>query len=101
MARGITESDVHGATDALVAAGERTTVERIRAHLGTGSPNTVVRWLETWWQGLGDRIASDRQPSYTQHRGARPPQHAGRACPATRSDRSCPSSGTARDCPSC
>lgn len=61
MARGITESDVHGAADALVATGERPTVERIRAHLGTGSPNTVVRWLETWWQGLGDRIASDRQ----------------------------------------
>lgn len=50
MARGITESDVHGAADALVADGERPTVERIRAYLGTGSPNTVVRWLETWWQ---------------------------------------------------
>ncbi|WCE03847.1 DNA-binding protein [Pseudoxanthomonas sp. JBR18] len=61
MARGITEADVHGAADALVAAGERPTVERIRAHLGTGSPNTVVRWLETWWQGLGDRIASNRE----------------------------------------
>lgn len=61
MARGITESDVHGAADELVRAGERPTVERIRAHLGTGSPNTVVRWLETWWQGLGKRLASDRQ----------------------------------------
>ncbi|WP_237474909.1 MULTISPECIES: DNA-binding protein [Xanthomonas] len=61
MARGITESDVHGAADALVADGERPTVERIRAHLGTGSPNTVVRWLETWWQGLGPRLATDRQ----------------------------------------
>lgn len=56
MARGITESDVHGAADALVDAGERPTVERIRAHLGTGSPNTVTRWLETWWQGLGARL---------------------------------------------
>ncbi|PPU67291.1 DNA-binding protein [Xanthomonas pisi] len=61
MARGITESDVHGAADALVADGERPTVERIRAHLGTGSPNTVVRWLETWWQGLGPRLATDCQ----------------------------------------
>lgn len=25
-------------------------------HLGTGSPNTVTRWLETWWQALGDRL---------------------------------------------
>lgn len=56
MARGITESDVHGAADELVAAGERPTVERIRAHLGTGSPNTVTRWLETWWRGLGRRL---------------------------------------------
>ena len=53
MARGITESDVHTAADEIVAAGKRPTVERIRAHLGTGSPNTVTRWLETWWQGLG------------------------------------------------
>lgn len=56
MARGITESDVHAAADALVAAGERPTIERIRAHLGTGSPNTVTRWLETWWQALGARL---------------------------------------------
>ncbi|WP_396614792.1 DNA-binding protein [Lysobacter soli] len=60
MAKGITETDVHGAADALVAAGERPTVERIRAHLGTGSPNTVIRWLDTWWQALGGRLASDR-----------------------------------------
>lgn len=56
MARGITESDVHAAADALVAAGARPTVERIRAHLGTGSPNTVIRWLETWWQTLDSRL---------------------------------------------
>ncbi|CAD0333645.1 MULTISPECIES: DNA-binding protein [Xanthomonas] len=65
MARGITESDVHGAADELVADGERPTVERIRAHLGTGSPNTVVRWLETWWQGLGSRLAMNRQVRIT------------------------------------
>ena len=56
MERGITEHDVHTAADALVAAGERPTVERIRAHLGTGSPNTVTRWLETWWRALGLRL---------------------------------------------
>jgi hypothetical protein len=58
MARGITESDVHNAADALVAAGERPTVERIRAHLGTGSPNTVTRWLDTWWGKLGSRLST-------------------------------------------
>ena len=56
MARGITETDVHTAADELVTRGERPTVERIRAHLGTGSPNTVTRWLDTWWQGLGTRL---------------------------------------------
>lgn len=56
MARGITENDVHTAADTLVAHGERPTVERIRAHLGTGSPNTVVRWLDTWWKALGPRL---------------------------------------------
>lgn len=56
MARGITESNVHTAADELVAVGKRPTVERIRAHLGTGSPNTITRWLETWWQGLGGRL---------------------------------------------
>lgn len=58
MARGITEIDVHTAADEIVAAGERPTVERIRAHLGTGSPNTVTRWLESWWQQLGRRLAA-------------------------------------------
>ncbi len=56
MARGITESDVHTAADEIVGTGERPTVERIRSHLGTGSPNTVTRWLETWWRGLGARL---------------------------------------------
>lgn len=56
MARGVTETDVHTAADELVAQGERPTVERVRAHLGTGSPNTVTRWLDTWWQGLGRRL---------------------------------------------
>lgn len=60
MARGITEIDVHTAADALVANGERPTVERIRAHLGTGSPNTVTRWLETWWKALGTRLQPER-----------------------------------------
>ncbi|UPG96555.1 DNA-binding protein [Luteibacter aegosomatissinici] len=61
MARGITENDVHGAADALVEAGERPTVERIRAHLGSGSPNTVTRHLDSWWGRLGSRLRQQRQ----------------------------------------
>lgn len=58
MAKGITETDVHEAADALVTRGERPTVERVRGHLGTGSPNTVTRWLESWWGALGERLAA-------------------------------------------
>lgn len=60
MARGITEIDVHTAADEIVAAGERPTVERIRAHLGTGSPNTVTRWLDSWWRHLGTRLTAQQ-----------------------------------------
>jgi hypothetical protein len=58
MAKGITEKDVHAAADAVLARGERPTVERIRAYLGTGSPNTVTRWLETWWRAAGQRLSA-------------------------------------------
>lgn len=61
MARGISENDVHTAADELVAAGERPTVDRIRGHLGTGSPNTVTRWLDTWWRSLGTRLANQER----------------------------------------
>ena len=60
MAKGVTESDVHAAADAVLAGGDRPTVERIRAHLGTGSPNTVTRWLETWWRAVGTRLAAQQ-----------------------------------------
>ncbi len=60
MARGITELDAHSAADEIVALGDRPTVERVRALLGTGSPNTVTRYLETWWKSLGDRLKPER-----------------------------------------
>ena len=56
MPRGITQDQVNQAADAITATGERPTVERIRAHLGTGSPNTVTRMLEVWRQGLSERL---------------------------------------------
>lgn len=57
MARGITEEDVHQAADAIVSRGERPTIERIRAELGRGSPNTVNRHLDAWWATLSTRLA--------------------------------------------
>ena len=56
MPRGITQDQVSQAADAITAAGERPTVERIRVHLGTGSPNTVTRMLDAWRQGLAERL---------------------------------------------
>jgi hypothetical protein len=61
MAKGITQAQVDTAADALVVAGERPTVDRIRAFLGTGSPNTVTRMLETWWQSLGARLTAQQE----------------------------------------
>lgn len=56
MARGISAADVARACDALLLAGERPTIERVRHHLGTGSPNTVGPHLDAWFKGLGGRI---------------------------------------------
>jgi hypothetical protein len=56
MARGITENDVWTACDALLLTGARPTIERVRQHIGSGSPNTVSPYLDTWFKGLGSRI---------------------------------------------
>ena len=56
MARGITQDQVNQAADAILAAGENPTVEKVRTELGTGSPNTITRMLDTWRSQLGDRL---------------------------------------------
>jgi len=57
MSRGITDKDVWTACDALLLAGERPTIERVRQKIGRGSPNTVSPLLDAWFKGLGARIA--------------------------------------------
>jgi hypothetical protein len=57
MSRGITQKEVWAACDALLLAGERPTIERVRQKIGRGSPNTVSPMLDTWFKGLGARIA--------------------------------------------
>lgn len=62
MARtGVTEQQVHQAADALLQGGERPTIERVRALLGTGSPNTLIRLLDSWWIDLGSRLATQEK----------------------------------------
>ena len=56
--RGVSLSDVSQAADALLRAGERPTIEKIRATLGGGSPNTINPLLDTWWKRLAARLDS-------------------------------------------
>lgn len=56
MSRGITEQDVWEAADALLVNGERPTIERVRLHIGRGSPNTVSPLLDSWFKQLGKRL---------------------------------------------
>jgi septal ring factor EnvC (AmiA/AmiB activator) len=55
-ARGVTLGDVSHAADALLRAGARPTVEKIRAAIGSGSPNTVGPLLDAWWKRLAGRL---------------------------------------------
>jgi plasmid replication DNA-binding protein KfrA len=54
--RGITSRDVELAADALLRAGERPTIERIRDKIGRGSPNTINPILDAWWKRLAARL---------------------------------------------
>lgn len=54
--RGVQQEEVNDAADALLASGLRPTIERVRHHLGRGSPNTVSPMLEIWFAGLGKRL---------------------------------------------
>jgi Plasmid replication region DNA-binding N-term len=56
--RGITQSDVSHAADSLLRAGERPTIEKVRAKIGSGSPNTINPMLDAWWKTLSARLDS-------------------------------------------
>lgn len=63
--RGVQEPDVWAAADALLAAGQRPTIERVRHRLGRGSPNTVGPMLERWFATLGARLHMGSQTGAT------------------------------------
>lgn len=59
MARaGVTQEEVNRAADGLLQAGERPTIERVRAVLGTGSQSTLMRLLDNWWSDVGRRLCA-------------------------------------------
>lgn len=56
--RGVQTADVWDAADAVLMAGQRPTIERVRQKLGRGSPNTVAPMLEAWFAQLGQRLGT-------------------------------------------
>ena len=54
--RGVQQADVWAAADALIGAGERPTIERVRMKIGSGSPNTVSPLLDAWYRTLPGRL---------------------------------------------
>ncbi len=59
MAVGVPENDVFAAADAVLARGERPTVERVRQELGRGSPARVGALLDQWWEQLAARLRGE------------------------------------------
>lgn len=60
--RGVQLDEVWAAADALVADGQRPTIERVRLKIGRGSPNTVSPMLEGWFATLGTRLHGGALP---------------------------------------
>src|SRR5260370_39808171 len=54
--RGVTQSDVSHAADSLLRSGERPTIDKVRAKIGKGSPNTINPMLDAWWKTLSARL---------------------------------------------
>jgi chromosome segregation ATPase len=59
VAVGVPENDVFAAADAVLARGERPTVERVRLELGRGSPARVGSLLDQWWETLAARLRGE------------------------------------------
>ncbi|PBJ04791.1 MULTISPECIES: DNA-binding protein [unclassified Pseudomonas] len=59
MAVGVPEHEVFAAADAVLARGERPTVERVRVELGRGSPARVGGLLDQWWARLAERLSGE------------------------------------------
>ena len=55
-AKRISQEDVFRSADELLLGGHRPTIDRVRIHLGRGSPNTINDHLDVWWQKLGARL---------------------------------------------
>jgi hypothetical protein len=52
----VSGADVDRAADSLLRDGQRPTIEKVRAKIGRGSPNTINPLLDHWWQRLAGRL---------------------------------------------
>jgi hypothetical protein len=52
----VSGADVDRAADQLLREGQRPTIEKVRAKIGRGSPNTINPLLDQWWQRLAGRL---------------------------------------------
>lgn len=68
--RGVQQEEVWAAADALIAVGERPTIERVRLKIGRGSPNTVSPMLESWFATLAPRLGVVASGSQAVEKGA-------------------------------
>lgn len=60
--RGVQMEEVWAAADAVLALGERPTIERVRLQMGRGSPNTVGPMLDGWYGSLARRLQAPADP---------------------------------------
>lgn len=56
---GVSYLEVERAAIAILKAGARPSVERVRAALGRGSPQTLLSALQRFWRDLGSRVEAD------------------------------------------
>lgn len=55
----VSYGEVERAATALLKAGQRPTIEKLRESLGGGAPDTITNALSRYWKDLGTRIEGD------------------------------------------
>lgn len=59
----LTESDVHAAAYELLRDHSNPGIDAVAKRLGRGSRTTIHKYLKTFWQQLGDRLAAPAAPA--------------------------------------
>lgn len=62
----ISQAEIFRAADELLVEGRRPSIDRVRMHLGRGSPNTIHHHMEIWWTKLGARLRDLPEKAFPQ-----------------------------------